>query len=189
MESERWSVATILVVMGVAVEAAFTIVLFVFDEGISAAQKSTIEAEQSKIIALEKQIAPRDLLPEQQKTVADKIRSFSGMHFDLSMTTELEPMRLLDKIEDALRLGEWIESPYSGSVASFNRVNRPNVGVRNVAGVWVLYPKPSGPTYEKAAKALREALDSEGIVGSFITIDPGGPGDLNAIHVWVGEKP
>jgi hypothetical protein len=58
-ESPKYSesihrIATMLVIVGVAVEAVCTIVLFVFDEGISSAQ-------QSKIISLEKQIAPREI--------------------------------------------------------------------------------------------------------------------------------
>jgi hypothetical protein len=50
MESEKWSVATVLVVIGVATEAIFTIILFRFDEGISLEQ-------QAKIIELEKTLA------------------------------------------------------------------------------------------------------------------------------------
>jgi hypothetical protein len=175
-------VATNLVIAGVVVEALCTICLFAFDEGIS-------NAQQSKIIALETKIASRDLSPEQEKSIAAKIKEFSGMHFDLSMTTEIEPMRLLDKVEDSLILGEWIEQPPSSGFSVFNRMGKPNVAVHTVAGVWVLYPKKSGPEFEKAAKALRAALDAEGLVGSFITIDPGDPSDLGAIHVWVGGKP
>ena len=59
--------ATRLVIGGVAVEAVCTIFLFVFDEGIS-------NAQQSKIIALETQIAPRSLTKEQY----DAIQTLKG---------------------------------------------------------------------------------------------------------------
>jgi hypothetical protein len=54
LENPKWSLANVLVVGGVAIEAICTFLLFGFDEGIS-------NAQQSKIIALEQQIAPRKL--------------------------------------------------------------------------------------------------------------------------------
>jgi hypothetical protein len=74
MESEKWSVATVLVVIGVATEAIFTIILFRFDEGISLEQ-------QAKIIELEKNLAglyendkQRQLKPEQVSAIVDALR-------------------------------------------------------------------------------------------------------------------
>jgi hypothetical protein len=49
--------ATWLVLCGVAIEAICTIVLFVFDEGISSRQQSAIEIQRDKIIELDKRIA------------------------------------------------------------------------------------------------------------------------------------
>lgn len=121
------------------------------------------------------------------QSIADAIRPFAGMHFDVSTSLDLEPMRLLDKIEYSLTLGGWIEQPDKS--ASFNRMNKSPVGVRTVAGVWILYPKRSGPEYEGAVKALRAALDKEGILGSFIALTGEQPSDLKVIHVWVGLKP
>jgi hypothetical protein len=65
--------------------------------------------QQEKIFALEKRIAPRDLDQTQRQEIADAIKPFAGTSFDLSATVEIEPMRLLDKIEAALGLGGWIE--------------------------------------------------------------------------------
>ncbi len=64
-------VAFWLVVVGIVVEAVCTIFLFVFDEGISSAQ-------QSKIIALETQIAPRWLNPDQQKSLKALLAKYPG---------------------------------------------------------------------------------------------------------------
>jgi hypothetical protein len=66
MESPHWSIANVLVVGGVAIEAVCTILLFGFDEGIS-------NAQQAKIISLEEQIAPRTLSKE-QVSVFSKLR-------------------------------------------------------------------------------------------------------------------
>ena len=55
----------IFVFFGVAVEALFTIALFMFDEGISSKQQGTISAQQEKIIALETELAPRNWTKEQ----------------------------------------------------------------------------------------------------------------------------
>jgi hypothetical protein len=61
-EAEKvWSLTTLLVVGGVAVEAICTLLLFDFDEGISSKQQKTIEAQRDQIISLERQIAPRQV--------------------------------------------------------------------------------------------------------------------------------
>lgn len=54
LENPKWSLANVLVIGGVAIEAICTFLLFGFDEGISAAQ-------QSKIVTLETRLAPRQL--------------------------------------------------------------------------------------------------------------------------------
>ncbi len=71
--------ATRLVIGGVAVEAVCTIFLFVFDEGIS-------NAQQSKIIALETQIAPRSLTKEQY----DAIQTLKGRVPAINLAVEVD---------------------------------------------------------------------------------------------------
>jgi len=189
-ESPKYSpsvhrVATSLVIGGVAVEALCMVSLFVFDEAIS-------NAQQSKIIALEKQIASRDLTEEQKNKVAEKIISFAETPFDLSTQQDLESMRLLEKIEDVLISAKWVERPPPTGSQLFNRMNKPAVGLRTVAGIWVLFPKRSGPQFEKFEKAATqfvEALRAEEIAVSLITVDPGSAEDLGVIHIWVGGKP
>ena len=65
-------VAHRLVIWGVVAETLCSVALFTFDEGLNSAQ-------QAKIIALETRLAPRTLTPEQQRTVADVLRPFSGL--------------------------------------------------------------------------------------------------------------
>jgi hypothetical protein len=72
-------VATWLVIVGVAVESVCTISLFAIDERISGTQQSTI-------IALESNIAPRRLTPEQRSSFADALASLilGSTRFDLA---------------------------------------------------------------------------------------------------------
>ncbi len=93
-----WSLTNLLIIGGVVLEAICTILLFGFDEGIS-------NSQQSKIIALETRLAPRELSPDQQLFVATFIRPFAGTSFDMSMHVDIEPMRLLGEIEAAMVAG------------------------------------------------------------------------------------
>jgi hypothetical protein len=78
-EAEKvWSLTTLLVVGGVAVEAICTLLLFDFDEGISSKQQKTIEAQRDQIISLERQIAPRRFSPDDQKYFGSWLSSFKG---------------------------------------------------------------------------------------------------------------
>jgi hypothetical protein len=78
MENPKWSLANVLVVGGVAVEAACTLLLFGFDEGISSSQKRKIDAQQSKIIALETQLAPRTVTAEQAARIISRLSAASN---------------------------------------------------------------------------------------------------------------
>jgi hypothetical protein len=92
--SRKQRIATRLVIIGVTVEAIFTVLLFIFDEGISTAQ-------QSKIISLETQIAPRTL----DKSQFDAIASLKGKVKAINIMPEaaLEPGFFADMIANALQ--------------------------------------------------------------------------------------
>lgn len=72
--------------MGVVLEAAATVVLFQFDEGISSRQKSVIEAQNDKIILLDTEIAPRRLTKEQY----DALQSLKGRMSRINVSTETD---------------------------------------------------------------------------------------------------
>jgi hypothetical protein len=61
LENPKWSLANVLVIGGVALEAVCTLLLFGFDEGISNAQQSKIERQNTEIIALRKNSIPRSI--------------------------------------------------------------------------------------------------------------------------------
>lgn len=133
---------------------------------------------------------PRNLSETQQREIAAKLKPFSGMHFDLEMHQDIEPLRLLDKIENALLLAGWLEQPPRADHQQFDRITRPKVAVgRTVAGVWILWSEGSGDRSKSAAKTLRDALDDDGVAASFVTVLKPDAYDLDKIHVWVGAKP
>lgn len=80
---------------------------------------------------------PRDLSDTQAIAIAEKLVPFKGMHFDLAMHQDLEPMRLLDKVENALILAGWQEAPPPPGITLFERGNRPHVAIRTMAGIWI----------------------------------------------------
>lgn len=160
-----------LVVMGVAAEFAISVRVSLIENAWEISQ------------------LPRDLTDAQQREIAAKIQPFSGVHFDLAVHQDVEPMRLLDKIENALLLAGWQEKDPPPGVPMFNRLGRSPVGVRTVAGIWVQYPEKSGEPFKSAAITLADALRDNGLVVSEVHITGSDPIDLDKIHVWVGAKP
>jgi hypothetical protein len=65
------SIPVAAVFIGGVIEAACTLLLFGFDEGISGSQ-------QSKIIALEARLTARSLTPQQQRAIADAAAALVG---------------------------------------------------------------------------------------------------------------
>jgi hypothetical protein len=102
-------IATWLVLCGVAVEAFCTIVLFVFDEGIS-------NAQQDKIIALEKRLLARSLSDEQISAIAERLKPFSGQEFDIvAYWKNPESLGLANRLFEALNKADWkYDKPQSG---------------------------------------------------------------------------
>lgn len=86
MENPKWSLANALVVGGVATEAACTLLLFGFDEGISSAQQVDIKSQQEQIKSQQADIKslllalqPRTISDEQAARIADFVqRKYSG---------------------------------------------------------------------------------------------------------------
>jgi hypothetical protein len=88
-----WTLPTLFVFFGVVIEAAATVILFEFDEGISHAQQALIDSQQSTIISLEKAAAPRNI--EVTAAMVEKLSKFNGTEYDLTMPVMLEPGSVL----------------------------------------------------------------------------------------------
>jgi hypothetical protein len=177
----RERLGMVLVLGGVSIGAILTISLFVFDEGISRGQ-------QDKIILLETRIAPREINDDEAKIISASLKGFPGTRFDLSMQTEIEPMRLTDRIEDILIASGWVEQPDRSPSSKFNRMNRSLVGIRTVAGVWVTYPADD-QNLTKAGGMLVWALRDVGMVVQEVRETKPDQFDVGVVHVWIGGKP
>ena len=140
---------------------------------------------EARISCDEKRAEWRDLSDEQIRKVAAKLQTYPNTPFDLAMQTDLEPMTLLDKVEGAMLLAGWKELSPDPRGPSFNRGNKPPVGERTMAGVWVL----SAPEFGEQRHALVLALNAEGIVTPEHIITGDDPEDHRGVMVWVGVKP
>jgi hypothetical protein len=76
-----------LIVGGIGIEAICTIFLFVFDEGISGAQQSTI-------IALEERLASRWITDDQTTKLVTRLSEFAGTEYDAFASPKEKPARL-----------------------------------------------------------------------------------------------
>jgi len=181
-ESPKYSeriqrIAMLGVIAGVIVEAACTIMLFVFDEGISTSQ-------QDKIVALETRLAFRALSDEQSEDVVALLKGTAGQHFDIvTYWKSPEAWAITQRIYATLEKAGWIyDKP---ATAEFI------LGVE--VGVLIPFDKRSEPAVT-AAKKLAYALTANHV---YATEDPdvahrappeGSPVD-NKITISVGIKP
>lgn len=103
-------VADKLVVWGVIAEAVCTVLLFVFDEGISATQKARIDAQQETIIALLR-VAPRIVSGSEQKRIRDKLKPFGPLVVAIGSTPPLTHTLDIESVEsqmaDLFRSAGW----------------------------------------------------------------------------------
>lgn len=77
---------TLIVSIGVVAEAAATVILFVFDEGISRAQQAKIESAQIELFIADAKLRPRVLSIDEQKDIENGVRGISAKVFIVSPT-------------------------------------------------------------------------------------------------------
>jgi hypothetical protein len=184
------SVPVAAVVVGVVIEAACTLLLFGFDEGISGAQ-------QSRIIALDTELAkvrlPRTLSQDAIQRIAEKLRKYERTPFDLSLTPAAEGS-FLEDIRRTLDFAHWDHLAYGGFAMSFDELRvqngLPHAGmVASVVGVRAVYEDPSlKDAAESFAKTLRdEGFDAEpqAISGLATGSSPLKP---NVMHIQIGNR-
>jgi hypothetical protein len=138
-----------LVFFGVIISAAFTVFLFVFDEGISGNQLAKIEA-------LELRLLERKLTPQQ----LDDLTALARRHPKMPLIVDTypfapEPKGLADSIQHSLEAGSWITV-----AASFP--------FEVVVGVIVIPAQDASPDERAAANELVSALkdtDAKAVLG------------------------
>ena len=176
-------IANKLVIAGVVVEAACTIVLFVFDEGISSAQ-------QEKIISLESRLAARTLTVEQQHAITSAVSRFRDITFEISTYRHnTEAISLSKQILSSLDEAKW----------DFVDIYSEPIGV--VGGIFVVSnnsicdekgacSEDTPPVEQQAVTALVEALrganlSAEGAAKTALPVNP----KRVAVMIQVGIKP
>ena len=132
------------------------------------------EARELQIAQLKKQTAdarlelaklktPRDLTREQQDRIIEKISSFPGIPFVVSVFSDPEATALLSKIESILAAAKWVQHIWVQGGLHWTRPGKPDVGVNALTGFLVQVDKSRESDLGIAAVALANALKAEGI--------------------------
>lgn len=166
-EFREWLGLT-LVLGGCVISVIFTVLLLIFDEGISRGQKARIDAEQTviqrqnkEIIALEKRLAPRSLTADEQTEVAKELAKYDGQQFQGAIASGLPDGRLLwESLYRALEAAHWDFVPPS----SMGFGDPPaDIPIAPEPDVVIFAPAGSETKVQSAAQALAEALKAVGI--------------------------
>jgi hypothetical protein len=190
---------TALVFFGVIIEAAATVVLFEFDEGITRAQQSTIETQKSTIIALETKLRPRSsLLQEHEESFVAAIARFKETRFETGIDLGSSEQTLLAKAlhfalvskagwqavswDGGFTIPLWVFGAGSGDPkpARWAPVLAANVEVH----VFDEYRQQLGPALIALVAALKEAGITAADAGASGVVSK----NKDVIHIWIGEK-
>ncbi len=171
LENPKWSLANVLVVGGVAIEAVCTLLLFGFDEGISGKQQETI-------IALEERLAARKLSDAQVAAIAARLKPYSGQTFQIiPYWKNPESFAIANRLADTLKKADWkIDQPTSYTAL---------VGV--VTGIDIEIDAGETSEVREAAKALEDSLNANGLAATFDDTFKREP-TSNRIMISVGIK-
>ena len=190
LESPKYStslhkLATWLVLGGIAIELLCTVLLFVFDERISARQDSVIISQQSRILALQQQTSNCSLSAEDSRQLSTQLARFSGQPAKIVVfPVNFESVWIADQVYGILLNAHWkVEFP--------ERSPSPPGDGFMVQGIFI--DRSSDNASAEAANALREALNSNvsmasgsgsaaGMSHAFETTKP-------LVWVLVGDKP
>lgn len=175
------SIANILVGIGLVIEyrcigrakIATAELQRLSDEKVATAEVLGAEANQRAAeanLALERFRAPRVLSDEQIDRIAEELRQFAGVQFDMGISSrDPELLRLVALLERALEKAGWTEIDFRGSdgvSAVRTRPGAPSIGT-SVSAVGVIVglsrPEKELPMVANAALALANALEAEGI--------------------------
>jgi hypothetical protein len=179
------NLATWLVLGGIAIESLCTVLLFVFDERISAKQDSIIISQQSRILALQQQTSNRALSADDSRQLSTQLGRFSGQPAKIVVfPVNFESVWIADQVYGILLNAHWkVEFP--------ERSTTPPADGFMVQGIWV--DRSNDNASAEAANALREALNSHvsmasgsgGAAGVSHAFDPA----KSLVWILVGDKP
>lgn len=165
-----WTIPTVFVFFGVVVEAAATVILFEFDEGISHAQQARIEVLDNRLLA-------RSLSLDQAVDIKNSLAAYSGQTFEIIPYWKNKESRdIANRLADVLISAGWeIDQPKSFVMLA---------GV--VTGLYVAVSKTASPRAHEAQDALVEALNRNGIAA---LEDVDTPDATDKISINCGIKP
>lgn len=152
------------------------------------------EAAQAKL-ELEKFRTPRALTLDKtkQERIVGKLKSFSGLQFDVGNTVgDAECDMLLAVLEDifknaGLKEVDWVYKPGSGAMM-YVRAGRPAAGSVSATNVILEVDAKKHPELWQAARDIAEAIKAEGIpAGAFEDIKSSA-GNADVIHLLIGKK-
>jgi hypothetical protein len=145
-------------------------------------------------LALEKLKAPRLLRVEQSARIADKIRPFKELKFDMSVLVgDPEAMFFLGQIANTLEAGGWHWIEWNHPTGPFMTVyalpGKPNVGQIGSVGVSILIHADHLSEFSDAADVLSAALNADGIIANVERDAPQGVPNHDTLHIVIGKKP
>jgi hypothetical protein len=161
-----FSVPVAAVFVGIVIEAACTLLLFGFDEGIS-------NAQQSKIIALETKLAPRTLSEADAAEVAFLLKQFKGQEFTIGSYGG-EAALLADRLKVILEKADW-------------KWFIPEYQILPLAGATGIQIWARSQDSREAARALIKALGDKFIEAALFPNQPDDPSNRK-IEIIVGSK-
>jgi hypothetical protein len=188
-----WTLPTAFVFFGVVIEAAATVILFEFDEGISRNQQSIIDVQQTvirsqndKIIALDTQLngflTPRKLTKVHKDRRAEVTKRFSSMTFVGMIESEEEPWEFLIEIGNTLKENGCDWKPFPGGIGPLNG-ETPAVGETITDRIVIGAPLD----LKDGAEKLASALTDPGVIGMERTTTLIKP-EYNVLVIIVGSK-
>ena len=179
-------VANRLVIGGVIVETVCSIWLFAYDENISSGQQSVITSQNNQIIALEKQIAPRQLSFPQQFAIGATLVHFAGQRVRIeSYALDAESAALGTQIAGALSRGRLLVD--ASGLLSMSIMGSLAVGVRVTGPNRALVDAIKFDLAMSGIGASSDPLPSGS--GMMLGIMPGASADKPAATVFVAVKP
>jgi hypothetical protein len=165
-ESEEWTTAAMLVLIGVIMEPIFTIGLFVYDESLSRAQQSTI-------IALEERLAPRAVSKAEEARLVALLKQFK-VEFAMVWYGG-EPASFAARLKSILEAAGWTEFT-------------PQYQIMPMAGTVGLQVWGQQEPARGAARALVGALNDIGIAAALFPLQPEDTPNKDKIEIVVGNK-
>lgn len=132
---------------------------------------------------------PRALTPDVRAMIADKMKPFAGIQFDVALNPDTETQTFLLQLEDVLAAAGWKEIDWAGAKPTLTRNKHSLAGVVALSGVVIQMRVDQVAKLSSAANALAAALQLEGISASAELGQGIKDENAAALHILVGNKP